>query len=412
MFLRKLRRFSAALLLGALLTGRAHAQGGDSTARATRDSAARAARDSSARAAAIRARNDVALQAMGDTAHRAPPPDTSDGSLGPLVLPGLFYTPETGLGGGIGALWVKGHRDHVTRPSNYSFNAIATRNGQFTLGLSADTWTPKNEWHFTFDGLLSRYPYRFYGIGAAGIDTGEKYTPTMRIVTITAQRALKPGIYGGFRLGYDDVDVTDVAPAALLNGAQGATGWKLLTLGVLANRDTRDRYYWPSHGTFASLSASRALGRLGSTHAFSRLTLDARHYLTITGEQVLAVQGWADLTDGVVPFDRMPQLGGQAIARGFLVGRFRDQQAAALQAEYRSAPFRVIEDVKRVNVVVFGSLAGTAPVIGQFAGDRTHVTGGIGLRYALAMPDRYNLRLDYGMGRGSGAFSITVGEAF
>jgi outer membrane protein assembly factor BamA len=349
---------------------------------------------------------------MEDSARAAQARDTSDGSLGPFVLPGIFYTPETGLGGGIGALWVKGHRDHVTRPSTYSMNAIATRNGQFTLGLSADAWTPKNEWHLTFDGLLSKYPYRFYGIGAAGIDSGEKYTPTTRMVTVTAQRALRPGIYGGFRLSYDDVDVTDVDPGALLNGAQGATGWKLVSLGVMANRDTRDRYYWPSRGTFASVSASRALGRLGSTHPFSRLTLDARHYLTITGEHVLALQGWADVTDGIVPFDRLPQLGGQAIARGFMIGRFRDQQAAAVQAEYRSAPFRVIEDVKRLTVVAFTSLATTAPVIGQFAGDRTHFTGGVGLRYALSLPDRYNLRLDYGRGRGVGAFSITVGEAF
>ncbi len=359
----------------------------------------------------MRLARDTLPRVPVDTAPRVPL-DTSDGSLGPFVLPGIFYTPETGLGFGIGALWVKGNRDHVTRPSNYSLNAIATRNGQFTLGVSTDSWTSKNEWHLTFDGLISKYPYRFYGIGAAGIDTGEKYTPTMRIVTVTAQRMILPGMFAGFRVGYDDVEVTDVDPAALLNGAAGHDGWKLVTLGLMANRDTRNRYYWPSQGTFASISAYRAFAHLGSTHPFTRVTLDGRHYLTLTGEHVLALQGWADLTDGKVPFDRLPQLGGQTIARGFLVGRFRDQQAAALQAEYRSAPFRVIEDVKRLSVVVFTSLASTAPVLAQFASDRTHVTGGFGLRYALSLPDRYNLRLDYGMGRGTGAFSITVGEAF
>ncbi len=394
-----LRLLGACVLLGIMGARALHAQGTDTT-RVPRDTA--------------RATRDSIMRAQLDTVPRAPvaPSDTGDNSLGPFVLPGIFYTPETGLGGGIGALWVKGNRDHVTRPSNYSLNAIATRNGQFTLGLSADTWTPKNEWHLTFDGLLSKYPYRFYGVGSVGIDSGEKYTPISRIVTITAQRAIMPGMYGGFRLGYDDVDVRDVDPSALLNGAQGIDGWKLVTVGVMANRDTRDRYYWPSRGTFASVSTYRAFARFGSTHPFTRVTLDGRHYLTLTGEHILAVQGWADLTDGRVPFDRLPQLGGQSIARGFLVGRFRDQQAAALQAEYRSAPFRFIEDAKRLSIVAFTSFATTAPVIAQFASDRTHVTGGLGLRYALSMPDRYNLRLDYGIGRGTGAFSITVGEAF
>ena len=338
--------------------------------------------------------------------------DTSDGSLGPFVLPGIFYTPETGIGAGLGALWVKGNRDHVTRPSNYSVNAVATRNGQFTLALSADTWTPKNEWHLTFDGLLSKYPYRFYGVGAASVDSGETYTPSTRIVSLTAQRALLPGIYAGLRLSYDDVLVESVAAGSQLSATTGHDGWKLVTLGVMANRDTRDRLYWPSTGTFASASLSRALGRLGSTHPFNRLALDVRRYITITGEHILATQWWGDFTDGLVPFDRLPQLGGQVIARGFLVGRFRDQQAMAMQAEYRSAPFAFIETVPRLTVVAFAGAAATAPVIGQFAGDRTRITGGFGLRYALSLPDRFNLRVDYGFGRDSRAFSITVGEAF
>lgn len=367
----------------------ARAQGAD-TARGGVSDSARAARADSLRA---------------DSAAAA-------GSLGPFVLPGVFYTPETDIGVGVGALWVRAHRVAGTRPSTYSVNAIATRNGQFTLAGSADAWTAGNRWHLTFDGTLSKYPYRFYGIGTANVDSGETYTPLMRILAVTVQRQLAPGVYVGVRTAYDDVDVSDVAPGAQLATATGATGWRLVTLGLMANRDTRDRLYWPSTGSFVGVTASRAFGHLGSTHPFSRYTVDARRYLTLTGEHILAVQGWGDFTDGLVPFDRLPQLGGQAIARGYLIGRFRDQQALALQGEYRSAPFRVLEEVPRVAVVAFLGAAATAPTTGAFATDRAHVSGGLGLRYALTLPDRYHLRLDYGIARGSSAFSITVGEAF
>ncbi|MBI3790931.1 MAG: BamA/TamA family outer membrane protein [Gemmatimonadetes bacterium] len=328
------------------------------------------------------------------------------------MLPGIFYTPETDIGIGLGALWVRAHPVAMTRPSTYSLNAIATRNGQFTLGGSADTWTTRNEWHLTFDGLLSKYPYRFYGIGNAGVDSGETYTPTSRIIAVTAQKSVLPNIYAGVRVAYDDVLVDEIKPGAQLLGAAGHDGWKLVTLGLLANRDTRDRLYWPSQGTFASVSASRAFAHLGSTHPFTRVTLDSRAYGTITGEHLWAVQAWGDFTDGLVPFDRLPQLGGQTVARGFLMGRFRDQQALSLQGEYRSAPFAVLEDVPRFSVVAFVGAAATSPVLGAFATDRAHVTGGFGFRYALSLPDRYNLRVDYGFGRDSRAFSITVGEAF
>lgn len=355
---------------------------------------------------------DTMARTMRDTIVRVARDTAAPTSIGPLVLPGLFYTPETGIGGGIGALWVKGHRDQITRPSNYAVDLLATRNGQFTLAGNADIWTPRNEWHVTIDGTLSRFPYRFYGIGAFSIDSGETYTPTTRALSITAQRLIASGIYGGLRVAYDDVLMADVAPGSFLSGTDGQNGWKLVTVGVLANADTRDRLYWPSRGTFASLTASAALAQLGSTHAYSRLTLDARHYRRIVGEHLLAMQGWVDLTDGRVPFDRLPQLGGQSIARGYLIGRFRDQQAAAVQVEYRSAPFRVFEDLRRVSFVAFSTLAGTAPDITRFSSDQAHASGGLGLRYAITLPDRLHLRLDYGVGRNSRTFSITVGEAF
>ena len=400
---RRVALMQAFALALAGAAARAEAQGGTDT------SARRVAQPDSMRAIPSRPDSASAPAVRTDSVRAAP---FHDGSRGPLVLPALFYTPETGIGGGIGALWVKGSTDGVTRPSTYTLDVLATRNGQFTLGNAGDIWTASNRWHLTYDALLSKYPYRFFGIGEAGVDSGETYTPTMRFLTLTAQRLLLPGIYAGFKVGYDDVDITEVVPGSILSRTTGSDGWKLVTVGLLANRDTRDRLYWPSTGTFVGVSVARASARLGSTHPFNRLTLDARRYFTVTGDHIIATQAWADLTDGLVPFDRLPQIGGSSIARGYLTGRFRDQQAVAFQAEYRSPGFAMFETVPRFTIVAFAAVGNAAPVLRQLAADQTHFAGGIGVRWALALPDRYNLRVDYGFGRSTRAFYITVGEAF
>ena len=402
--MQRVRRVWAVFALALSSAATAHAQ-------VSADSAAwKALADSMSRA--LRAADSARAMRAYDSARMVRGERPPEGSRGPLVIPALFYTPETGVGGGIGALWVRADRDGVTRPSSFSMDALATAKGQFTLGAAGDIWTTQNRWHLTYDATLSKYPYRFFGIGEAGNDTGETYTPTNRLLFLTAQRLVAPGIYAGARFGYDDVIVTEVVPGSILSSTRGRDGWKLVTVGLLANRDTRDRLFWPSSGTFASVSLSRASARLGSSDAFSRLTIDARRYFTITGDHILATQAWADLTDGAVPFDRLPQVGGQSIARGYLTGRFRDQQAVALQAEYRSPGFALFDDVPRFTMVAFAAVGSTAPVIGQFAADQSHFAGGFGFRFALALPDRYNFRVDYGFGRNSRALYLTVGESF
>lgn len=333
-------------------------------------------------------------------------------NLGPFFLPALFYTPETGAGGGIGVLKFSLARanDPAQRPTAHSANLIITWNGQYALSTSNDVWTAGNRWHLGYDGSWSRFPNRFFGIGAQRSDTGEKFTPTVVGVTFSAQRRLATGIYGGLRYSYEDARITDIGTGGLIAaGVPGRDGWKLSTIALLASWDSRNRLYWPSEGWLLSATAARASARLGSDAPFSRLTLDLRHYLSLGHEQVLAVQGWMDMTDGAAPFDRLPQLGGSQIVRGYFAGLFRDRHALALQAEYRSPPFG-LED--RFGVVAFIATGGTAPLVDQFETATLHTAGGVGLRFALTPGDRFNFRIDYGVGRQSRAFYLTVGEAF
>ena len=66
----------------------------------------------------------------------------------------------------------------------------------------------------------------------------------------------------------------------------------------------------------------------------------------------------------------------------------------------------------RLSFVLFLATGGTARDPTAFAIDQLHSAGGAGVRFALTPSDRLNFRLDYGVGRGSNGFYITLGEAF
>lgn len=354
-------------------------------------------------------RDSAGLPAAPDS---APPPMPS--TVGPLFIPALFYGPETGVGGGGGVLYLRNvdPKSVTQRPSSHAVNMIVTAKGQYVVSLLNDVWTRGNRWKLSLDLSSSRYPNRVYGIGSVSVDTGETFTPSTSSVLLAAQRLMGAGVYTGAKFVYEDATIRDIAPGGILaSGAVGAGGWRTAVLSWLTSWDRRDQIYWPTQGHLLSAIVGRSLGSLGSTNTFNRLTIDARGYRRLYGNHLFAAQLFAEFTDGAVPFDRLPQLGGGQQLRGFFAGRFRDRSSAVVQAEYRS-PGLDWSWERRLAFVVFVASGGTARDPSGFAVDQLHTAGGAGLRFALTPGDRLNIRLDYGVGRGSSGFYITLGEAF
>ena len=363
------------------------------------------------RADSVARRLDSLAAAALDTSPAAPLRPTS---VGPLFIPAIFYAPETGIGGGAGVLYLRttDPLNAAQRLSTHAANALVTAKGQYVLSVLNDVWTKGNGWRVGFDVSWARFPNRFYGIGSQRVDSGETFTPTSFSGLVSAQRIFGPGVYAGPKLTFDDTRISDVVPGGILaGGASGAGGWRLVTLSWLTSWDRRDQLYWPTHGFLLSTSVGRAFGHLGSTQTFNRVTLDARGYTRLQGDHLLAAQFWTDFTDGAAPFDRLPQLGGQQLLRGYFAGQFRDRHSAVAQLEYRSPGFDWSWE-KRLSMVVFVATGGTAREPSRFVIEELHTAGGAGLRFALTPGDRLNFRLDYGVGRSSSAVYITLGESF
>ena len=95
-----------------------------------------------------------------------------------------------------------------------------------------------------------------------------------------------------------------------------------------------------------------------------------------------------DVCGGTVPFNRLPELGGAKLLRGYYEGRFREKNLLALQGEFRSPLY------KRFGFTLY---AGAGAVAREFSGlteARWKWTAGAGLRFRLRRDSRLNLRLD------------------
>ncbi len=323
-------------------------------------------------------------------------------------VPVLGYAPETSLMfGGAGVGVVAGPASPPTRPSTALATAVYTLRNQFQLGLDLDHWTAGDRWHLTGSVGAERYPSQFHGVGAAATDSSETYTPQHLTLAVAAQHRVAPHLYAGAGYWIRNTRMVKLDPlgrlaAGTVTGSAGATEASLTVDGVWA---ARDALYMTRRGGYLRLAIGVAGPALGGEHAWRRYTADARAYRAV-GRAVLAAQAVLDATDGTVPFEQLPHLGGQNILRGYTGPRFLDGAMSAAQVEVR-APLKGI-----FWGVAFAGAGATAPRLGGVPDAPLRVAGGLGLRVVLDRANGLQLRIDYALAKGGGGLYVAAGDAF
>ncbi|MCB2376270.1 outer membrane protein assembly factor [Hymenobacter sp. BT635] len=336
-----------------------------------------------------------------------------------IPLPLVYYTPETRLAYGAAITATLRFRrdatDTLARPSQLTVGAAYTQNRQLLLYLPFQLFYDHNRYYAYGEAGYYRYTYFFFGVGRQEV-ARELYGVNFPRVRLNVFRRLLqlPGrgkLYAGLRYQYEDYRVTTTEPGGLLaaGSVAGSQGSRLTGGGLGLFYDARDKVLFPRRGWVADvtvLPGQRAVGAGQRTTRFSRYAADVASYHALTPRAVLALNYAASFTAGTAPFNALSLLGGTRRLRGYYEGRYRDQNAALLQAELRFDVYR------RLGAVAFGG-------VGTLGDDQTllrlrqpKAAYGAGLRFVLNRRDHLNLRVDYGLGRQSGGLYLTVGEAF
>ncbi|MEM1325295.1 MAG: BamA/TamA family outer membrane protein [Bacteroidota bacterium] len=329
------------------------------------------------------------------------------------AYPLVYYLPETGLGfggGGVYTFRLTGESNE-SRPSQVQTALSYTLKNQILLYLYGEFY--KNDQKIWVRPELGfyRYTYDFFGVGnELPLDYIESFNVTFPRIRVNAQYLVLPDFYSGVRYWFDDYNITKTEEGSILNRglATGSEGGIISGLGWVNTFDNRDNVFFPTKGYFVEAVAFWNQEAFGSDFNFNRYTIDAVTYLSSARRprQVLALNLYAGLSAGEVPFNELQFLGGSRQARGYYLGRFRDKNMLLAQAEYRFPLFW------RLGMTVFGSYGGVAPSFSAMKIQNYRWNAGAGLRFLINKKEGVNVRADLGFGEGATNFYLTIGEAF
>lgn len=296
-----------------------------------------------------------------------------------------------------------------TRPSYVRLNISYSQNKQFSLRPNIEYFSKDNRLNIRALYNYTSFGEYYWGIGndAPGSNK-EAYDFQMQRVNLKAAYRFWPKLYLGAQYNMETMYDIGAVPGGLLETSTvaGHNGYFASGAGFTLYYDDREHVYFPLKGNFIELSDVLYNKALGSEFNFHNITLDARKYVHLWRENVLAFQGVANLNYGNVPFRMMGVIGSDVYMRGYYNGRFRDNHMMAFQAELRKT---VWGPVGIVAFAGFGNVSKTED--GLFSNIKPNA--GVGVRIKAIPKQRVNVRFDYGRGsNGINAFYITMNEAF
>ena len=328
-----------------------------------------------------------------------------------FIVPIVSYKPETRWQLGISAshFFRAKNNDSITRPSVLRLNVSYTQNNQLSVRPMFEVFTINNK--YSLRGLLqySNFIENYWGIGNNTPESNkELYSFNQYKVNIKATRLVKKGIYLGLQLDYENLfnikhEAGSLAPTS---GVTGINGYHYFGIGPVFTLDNRNQIYFPTRGHIVDVATSIKNKQAGSSSTFSNITVDARKYISLWNENVLALQAYASFNSGDVPYRAMGTLGNESYFRGYYFGRYRDKQELSMQAELRKQIWGP------VGMVAFAGLGNVADLPKNLH-QNVKPMYGIGLRVKAIPREKINFRIDYARGyNGLQAFYVTLNEAF
>ena len=176
-------------------------------------------------------------------------------------------------------------------------------------------------------------------------------------------------------------------------------------IGAIAEYDSRDFIPNPFKGVYVSFQETcypKSLGNCGKALWQTTITADAYH--RVWKDAILATDLYAEFNSDGTPWPMLARMGGNQRMRGYYLGRFTDNDMITLQIELRQRIWR------RIGAVVWGGAGNVFPSLAEFDWGKTLPNYGLGLRWELKK--RVNVRLDYGFGKETSGFLLSINEAF
>ena len=326
------------------------------------------------------------------------------------VLPVVYYTPEAGLAYGGGGAVTYLFKDSK-RPSQATFGAVHTTLNQLLLYANYRAFWNKDKYLSYGEVGYYKYEYIFYEIGSKSTLENERfYNVNFPRLRASFLRKIDRDFYLGLRWWFDAYNIQNLNDSGEVvgRGVVGGKGGNTSGIGVVTNYDSRDDQLFPQKGWFVEGVLLPHAYFMGSDFNFFKASADIAYYYPLKKDRMLfAFNAYAESNFGETPFQQLAMLGGDKQMRGYYQGRYRDEHALILQAEYRWMFW------KRFGFAAFASAAKVGGLDEPYLSNKNHFSGGGGARFQLSKSSTLNLRLDAAYSDdGNFNFYLTFGEAF
>jgi outer membrane protein insertion porin family len=192
-------------------------------------------------------------------------------------------------------------------------------------------------------------------------------------------------------------------------------GGRLVTFTFGWTQDSRNLIANPSHGAYTGLTVEQSGTFFGGASDFTKIQLDQRFFRPwLTKEGVLAVRAMDGASFGDLPLFESYSVGGTNNLRGYEEDRFRGENMAVLNVEYRHAITDKLTGVAFVDVG--DAFGGTFPTVvpgfnipAEDESFKAHVGAGLGMRVVTPIGP---IRLDFGWGSDGSRAHFSFGQTF
>jgi len=348
--------------------------------------------------------------------------ETADDSLmrgskqaGLFVLPLIYYSPDTRFGAGaLGVYYFHLKNEHAdqkdsTRLSYVKLLADYTQNRQTDVWSSWNIFLKDEAYLFKGEFRFRNFPDRYYGVGnTTSGDQMERYEYNLLSFKFLALKKIMPQMFAGLDIQVVQEYGLQREPDGELDQGNitGYDGGLGIGAGGVFTWDARDNVVNASRGFLLEVATYIDHPFLGSDFKFNNYNITYNRYFKVAERQVFATNLVGNFNTGDVPFLDMARVGGEEILRGYARNRYRDKNFIGGQVEYR------FPLVWRFGGVAFAGLGDVFDRPSEVTMSTLKYSFGGGLRFLVSKREGINVRFDYGFGRDSQAFYISLTEAF
>lgn len=328
-----------------------------------------------------------------------------------MPLPAFNFTPETGWGFGVAALYAGSPESQslTAKQDTGIFSILYTQKKQLQFDLQVEKYFDNGLWYFHSQPIFNYYPSQTWGLGPNTLTSeSENFIYTEGGITASLLRNIAANMMLGGYYKFNKYTTTDLLSGGMLDSGalSGGHGALMSALGIRYIFDSRDRRFSPGSGYVADFKLAMSLKALGASADFYSFESEGKAFYTPFAGHYLCFDAILRLTGKGAPFRYVPSLGGMYYMRGYYSGRYVDYAYTAAETEYRFPLFWTF----RGNVFA---------TIGQVGGDITKLSTnnikaawGVGLHWTPFDFMDSPLRFELAFANKDMQFYIDLVEAF